>query len=72
MFAKKLATVNEREPLLSTAADDEVRPVEQVVPTPLPRLQMTILILLQLVEPMTSQVIYPFINQVRYTSALRM
>lgn len=72
MFAKRLglATVDEREPLLSDAtADDQVRPVvEQVVPTPLPKLQMTILVVLQMVEPMTSKVIYPFINQVCHTS----
>lgn len=32
--------------------------------TPLPRLQIGILLLLQLAEPITSQCIYPFINQV--------
>lgn len=33
-------------------------------PTPLPRLQITVAILLQLCEPITSQSIYPYINQV--------
>ncbi|KAI0784497.1 major facilitator superfamily domain-containing protein [Abortiporus biennis] len=32
-------------------------------PTPLPKMQLGILMLLQLAEPMTSQCIYPFINQ---------
>ena len=33
-------------------------------PTPLPRLQIFILLLMQLAEPITSNCIYPFINQV--------
>lgn len=33
--------------------------------TPLPKLQIAILLLLLLAEPMTSQCILPFINQVR-------
>jgi hypothetical protein len=33
-------------------------------PTPLPRFQISILLLFQLAEPMSSHVIYPFINQV--------
>lgn len=36
--------------------------------TPLPTLQIGILLLLQLAEPITSQCIYPFINQVCITS----
>jgi hypothetical protein len=35
-------------------------------PTPLPRLQLSILLLLQLAEPITSQCIQPFINQVNF------
>lgn len=38
-------------------------------PTPLPRLQIFILLLMQLAEPITSQCIYPFINQVRAMSS---
>ena len=37
-------------------------------PTPLPRLQIFILLLMQLAEPITSQCIYPFINQVCLTT----
>jgi hypothetical protein len=38
-------------------------------PTPLPRLQMSVLMLLLFAEPITSQCIMPFINQVyRYTA----
>jgi hypothetical protein len=35
-------------------------------PTPLPKLQLGILMFFQLAEPITSQCIYPFINQVSY------
>ena len=34
-------------------------------PTPLPKFQLFILLWVQLAEPITSQVIYPFINKVR-------
>lgn len=34
-------------------------------PTPLPKLQIAVLLFFQLAEPITSQCIYPFINQVR-------
>lgn len=33
--------------------------------TPLPKFQLFILLWVQLAEPITSQVIYPFVNQVR-------
>ena len=33
--------------------------------TPLPRLQIWVILLLHVVEPITSQSIYPYINQVR-------
>jgi hypothetical protein len=33
--------------------------------TPLPKFQLFILLWVQLAEPITSQVIYPFINKVR-------
>jgi hypothetical protein len=36
------------------------------VPTPLPKLQLGILLFFQMAEPITSQCIYPFINQVRF------
>ncbi|KAL1949403.1 hypothetical protein VTO73DRAFT_8284 [Trametes versicolor] len=42
-------------------ASPERKPVK--TPTPLPRLQIFILLLMQLAEPITSQCIYPFINQ---------
>ena len=53
-------------------ADEDVEelllpPDEKVVarkPTPLPRLQISVLLFFQLAEPITSQCIYPFINQV--------
>ncbi|KZT07602.1 MFS general substrate transporter [Laetiporus sulphureus 93-53] len=54
-------TVDEETALLSgskRAGKPKARPV-----TPLPRLQIGILLLLQLAEPITSQCIYPFINQ---------
>jgi hypothetical protein len=36
-------------------------------PTPLPKLQISVLVLSALLEPIASQCIYPFINQVRMT-----
>lgn len=50
-------TVDEETPLL---------PEQQTKkkPTPLPWAQFTILLVLQLAEPLTSQVIYPFLPQV--------
>lgn len=51
---------DERSPLI---------PGEQISaqkPTPLPWLQLTILLFLQLAEPITSHCILPFINQVRF------
>ena len=36
---------------------------EQVLETPLPKLQLFLLLYLQLAEPVTSTVIYPFVNQ---------
>ncbi|KAK7691033.1 hypothetical protein QCA50_006136 [Cerrena zonata] len=52
--------VNERTALLA----EENRPKKpQREPTPLPKLQLFNLLLLQLAEPITSQCIYPFLNQ---------
>ncbi|KAI0327808.1 MFS general substrate transporter [Cubamyces sp. BRFM 1775] len=52
-----------RQPDEETAllASPERKPVK--APTPLPKLQIFILLLMQLAEPITSQCIYPFINQ---------
>ena len=52
--------LNEQAALLPREQRDAVK-----VPTPLPKLQIAILLLLQLVEPISSQSIYPYINQVR-------
>lgn len=38
---------------------------ERKQPTPLPKLQIGVLLFYHLAEPITSQCIYPFINQVR-------
>jgi hypothetical protein len=51
----------ERQPLLRPV--DEEASVQQTV-TPLPKLQFSILLFLQMMEPTNNQVIYPFINQV--------
>lgn len=58
----KKPTNDEREPLLTPRHDLERVDTDRV--TPLPKGKVSILLLLQLAEPMTSQVIYPFINQV--------
>ncbi|KAJ6518192.1 major facilitator superfamily domain-containing protein [Mycena vitilis] len=44
-------------------ADDELAPTLPRKPTPLPKLQVLILILIQFAEPVTALVIYPFIIQ---------
>lgn len=50
--------VDDTQPLLPAKGNKETKI------TPLPKLQITILLLSQLAEPITSQCIYPFINQV--------
>ena len=53
------------------ALDDEPRPSQvdeaqeerPIAETPLPKLQLSILLYIQLAEPITSTVIYPFVNQ---------
>ena len=51
--------VDETQPLLLHSEESDAKKV-----TPLPKLQMSILLLFLLAEPMTSNCIYPFINQV--------
>ena len=53
-----LRVLDEETPLLDT------NPQKQRSPTPLPKLQIAIVLLLQVCEPLTSQSIYPYINQV--------
>ena len=57
---------DEETPLLFSAADPIVITHEgsDEVITPLPKLQMGILLFIVLSEPICSQCIYPFINQV--------
>lgn len=52
--------VDEETPLLSSPVDDQ----KKRQPTPLPKLQIAIIMLCQLCEPLISQSIYPYINQV--------
>jgi hypothetical protein len=56
--------VEEREPFLQPA--DENLAEHNV--TPLPKLQLSIVLFLQLVEPLSNRVISPFINQVEKIS----
>ena len=53
-----LRVPDEETPLLNTD------PQNQRLPTPLPKLQIAIVLLLQVCEPLTSQSIYPYINKV--------
>lgn len=53
------ADIDEQTPLLPPSGEKKERV------TPLPMVQLSTLMLLQLAEPITSQCIYPFINQVR-------
>jgi len=53
------------EPTTTTATNDDDHVEKR---TPLPKLQIAILFLLQFTEPLTATVIYPFINRlVRWT-----
>lgn len=52
------ADIDEQTPLLPSSGEKKERI------TPLPKVQLGVLMLLQLAEPITSQCIYPFINQV--------
>lgn len=54
--------VNEQSALLFQESDDD-RDKSDKKPTPLPKFQLFNLLLLQLAEPITSQCIYPFLNQ---------
>ncbi|KIK52657.1 hypothetical protein GYMLUDRAFT_1028562 [Collybiopsis luxurians FD-317 M1] len=56
--------IDEETPLLTTDHDNNVQVLKQRrTPTPLPKVQISILMLLQLCEPILSQSIYPYINQ---------
>ena len=58
MNDSSLRVPDEETPLLNS------NPQKQRLPTPLPKLQIAIVLLLQVCEPLTSQSIYPYINQV--------
>jgi hypothetical protein len=50
---------NETQPLLGLDSQ------KKGPPNPLPKLQLAIILVLQVCEPITSQSIFPYINQVR-------
>ena len=54
---------NEETPLLLPSKGNERAPRKA---TPLPKFQIAIVLLLQICEPITSQSIYPYINQVNF------
>jgi hypothetical protein len=60
---------SEEDPLLPQV--QEAQPPDKQT-TPLPKLQLSVLLLLQLAEPISSFIIFPFINQVRMLSDYRM
>lgn len=55
-----LANSDDQTPLLTAASDRN----DFKKPTPLPKVQICVLLLSILVEPIASQCIYPFVNQV--------
>lgn len=61
--------IDEETPLLTNTTNKtktcNVHERRKRAPTPLPKVQISILMLLQICEPITSQSIYPYINQVR-------
>ena len=62
-------SLDERTPLLSASETlvGRRKKKREVERTPLPLVQIGVLLFLQLSEPVTSQAIYPFINEVRRT-----
>ena len=61
------ADIDEQTPLMAPDPSGEEKKERT---TPLPKVQLATLMLLQLAEPITSQCIYPFINQVCNDAAL--
>lgn len=55
---------SEQEPLLPPRHD--VERVETKSVTPLPKVQVSILMLFELAEPMNTRIVYTFINQVGF------
>ncbi|KAJ3998895.1 hypothetical protein F5050DRAFT_1116223 [Lentinula boryana] len=58
--------IDEESPLLTNETNnytDHIQKRRRTTPTPLPKVQISILMLLQICEPITSQSIYPYINQ---------
>lgn len=53
---------SEQEPLLSDPQAEQQKPEQQR--TPLPKLQLAVVLLVQVTERISGQVIAPFINQV--------
>lgn len=62
MNKNKDVTPDEETPLLRTEASD--RETVPAKPTPLPKLQLTLLLSTCLAEPFSATVVQPFINQV--------
>ena len=56
-------TIEEIPAGVPSAQAHEIEEERPVVETPLPKLQLFILLYIQLAEPITSTVIYPFVNQ---------
>jgi len=62
---------HEDTPLLADCDDAPQESESKPRPTPLPWRQLSIVLLLQLVEPLTAQVIVPFLPQVRWPTYIR-
>jgi hypothetical protein len=60
MADTNLTLIDEESPLLSSPVEAPKKRRR----SPLPKLQIAVVLLLQLCEPLTSQSIYPYINQV--------
>ena len=62
-------------PLDTDSDETETQPLlgldKKRLPNPLPKLQLAIILLLQVCEPITSQSIFPYINQVRLLRSSR-
>jgi len=59
------SNTDEETPLLRSSVPDD-NPKDDRKPTPLPKGQIAVLLLLQLAEPISSMSIVPYINQVSF------
>ncbi|KZS89259.1 MFS general substrate transporter [Sistotremastrum niveocremeum HHB9708] len=69
-MSRRSPDVTEETPLLNGGIDEENVATGKTKPTPLPKFQLACLLFIQVCEPMSSQFIHPFINELIYESGI--